>query len=127
MDLEHLKIHTRLLKIMDGFGPSNKAAESIPPSYERVGGYSRLSFLTLISSGPESKSRAPTPPFILAGFSYLADDFHTGGEQATTICRLDIRRSACKLHTGFDPLSAKNAASRGTASVSKFQQFLLRD
>ena len=120
-DLEQLKIHTRLLKILDNFSPSNRTLESIPPGYERAAGFSRLSFLTLISSGPESKTRAPVPPSIVAAFSYLADDFQAGGEHATVICKLDIRRLASKLHASFDPLSSKNVASRGLPSVSRIR------
>ena len=119
MDLEQLKIHAQLLKTVAEFGPANKAAESLSSGHDRPARFSKLSFLDLVPSGPESKSRAPTQPFILAGFSYLADDFQAGGEQSTIICKIDIHISKPGLHASFDSLSAKKAASRGDLSVRK--------
>ena len=124
MDLEQLKIHAQLLKTIRNFGPAHGAVESLSPGHDRLAWSSKLSFLDVVPSGPESKSRAPTQPFILAGFSYIADDFQAGGEQSTTICRLEIHTNKPGLHASFDSLSAKKAAPRGELSVRKIRQAL---
>ena len=117
MDLEQPKIHAQLLKTISNFGPAQLAVENHSPGHDRLALSARLSFLDIVPSGPESKSRAPTQPFILAGFSYLTDDFHAGSEQSTIICKLEIHTAKPALHSSFDHLTAKKASSRAELSV----------
>lgn len=111
MDLEQLKIHAQLLKTILNFGPAQQAVEDHSPGNDKLGISARLSFLDIVPSGPESKSRAPTQPFILAGFSHLTDDFQAGGEQLTIICKLEIHAAKPTLHSSFDHFSPKKASS----------------
>ncbi len=114
--LYHMRIDPQLVRIVENFGPLIHNVESLPLGYERIAKSSKLSLLILVPSGPESKTRSPTPPFILAGYSYLSDDFQAGGEQMTTICKLTIQRSPCKLHPSFGTQPAKGAL-KGTNEV----------
>lgn len=112
MDLEQAKIYVELLKTISNFGPAQQEVDGHTDERDRLGTLARLSFLEIIPSGPESKSRAPTQPFILAGFSYLTDDFEAGGDQLTIICKLEIYSAKPALHSSFESLSPKKPSSR---------------
>ena len=117
LDLEHLKIHVQLLKTLSSFGPKEQDPETLPTGHDRSGPSFRLSFFDIVPSGPESKTRAPTQPFILAAFSHLTDDFHAGGEQSTMICKLELGATKPGLHASFKTLSAKKGSSSSELQV----------
>lgn len=126
MNLEQPKIHVELLKTISNFGPAQQANEGDSLVHDRLVMSAKLSFFDIVPSGPESKSRAPTQPYILAGYSYLTDNLHTGGEQFTIICRLGISAAKPALHSSFDHLSLKRASSRTELSVRDFKHSLVR-
>ena len=114
VDFEKMIIHAQTLCILDDFAPTDEDPDNFSVTNVKL---ARLSFLEIIASGPESKSRPQTQPFLLAGFSRLADDFQAGGEQLTVLSRWQIEAGKSKLHSNFGSQSQKNQSASSALLV----------
>ena len=81
---------------------------------------SQLSLLEILPPGPRSANREPSPPVLLASFSYVSDSFqHSPAHavQATILCKWELQIATPKLHSSFNSLSSKKATASSVAEL----------
>ena len=91
---------------------------------------SQLSILEFLPPGPRSANKEPTPPILLASFSYVSDHFQNSpavAVQATVLGKWELQIATPKLHTSFNSLSSKKTSASPVAelTVSRIAQSLI--
>ena len=120
VDFEKSMIYVQTLKVLDDFAPLDQEVGGLTSHHEKSSSLFKLCFLDLVPSGPESKSRSPTQPFVLAGFSYLSDDAQTGGEQLTVMSRWEVEAAKSNIHPIFGSLSQNKVSGHTDPAVGQF-------
>ncbi|KAL9104109.1 MAG: hypothetical protein Q9163_000911 [Psora crenata] len=70
------------------------------------------------TAGPESKSRAPTQPFVLTAFSCFSHDFQGGDTANTILCKWELSSEKPALHPSFTQLASKRPNTSPNAELS---------
>ena len=121
IDFENAAVNVQSLKFVANCMPT-ATVEVASPMLDSSMMQARLTTLDFIPAGPESKSRSPTPPFVLAAFSYFAHDFQGGDAANTIFCKWEIYSEKPDIHSSFAQLSSRrpNASSAAELPVSDF-------
>ena len=120
LDFEKAAINVKHLKLIADCTSAAEASELTSPAYDPSTIQTQLTMLDFIPPGPESKSRAPTQPFVLTAFSCFSPDFQGGDTVNTILYKWELYTQKTPLHSSFAQLSSKrhNTFSRPEQPVS---------
>ncbi|KAL9130983.1 MAG: hypothetical protein Q9217_000972 [Psora testacea] len=119
IDLEKAAISIQRLKVLPDCTPTAAATTGLPSiAYEPTTIQTQLTTLEFIPAGPESKSRAPTQPFVLTAFSYFSHEFDGGDTANTILCKWELSSEMSPLHSSFAQLSSKKPNISSSAELS---------
>lgn len=117
VNFEKESMHAQVLKIVDDASPAVQDGDTNVDGSDLLASTASLSFLDIVSSGPESKNRPPLRPFILLGFSHIADDPQSEAQQKTTLSRWELEPAPAGLHPSFDAIAGSKLPVQPEISV----------
>ena len=110
VDIERSKFDIHHIEMYVDCSPHNGISNGVALIDDAPASCPRLILLDFVPPGPRPGSKEATPPFVLAAFSNLSDNYGHGVGQtspSTTLCKWELQKSISKLHTNFSSLSTK--------------------